>query len=94
MRDAAEQLKRSIGIFEEIGNDVELARSCRAYSDLLRGIPEHATDHAVAAEAQILARRADEIQSKMRLQADAKERQKQTEPDIDAAVLQGDQTIP
>jgi tetratricopeptide (TPR) repeat protein len=92
VRDAAEHLKRSIAIFEEIGNGVELARSCRAYSDLLRGTPEHATDPTVAAEAQSLARRAEEIQSKMRAQAAAKERQKQSEPDVDAALLQGDQT--
>jgi tetratricopeptide (TPR) repeat protein len=72
--DAADELKRSIAIFEEIGNDVELARSCRAYAELLRGTPEHASDPAVAAEAQRLARRAEEILAKMRAQAAAKEK--------------------
>jgi tetratricopeptide (TPR) repeat protein len=62
LRDAAGHLKRSIAIFEEIGNEIELARSCNAYAELLRGTPEHATDHAVAAEAQIMAKRAEEIQ--------------------------------
>ena len=47
--EAAEHLKRSIAIFEEIGNDVELARSCRAYAALLRRMPEHARDATVAA---------------------------------------------
>jgi hypothetical protein len=79
IRDAAEQLKRSIAIFDEIGNDVELARSCRASSELLRGTPGHATDHAVAAEAQILAKRADEIQAKMHAQALAKEKEQRAE---------------
>ena len=37
-REASEHLKRSIAIFEEIGNEVELARSCRAYAELLRQI--------------------------------------------------------
>jgi tetratricopeptide (TPR) repeat protein len=77
--DAAEQLKRSIAIFEEIGNDVELARSCRAYAELLRGIPEHATDDAVAEEARQMASRAEEILTKMRAQAAAKERDREAE---------------
>jgi tetratricopeptide (TPR) repeat protein len=81
IRDAADQLKRSIAVFEEIGNEVELARSCRAYAELLRGTPEHATDHAVAAEAQILARRAEDIQARMRAQAAAKEKDQQAEPE-------------
>ncbi|HXN32073.1 MAG TPA: tetratricopeptide repeat protein, partial [Polyangiaceae bacterium] len=90
VRDAAGQLKRSIAIFEEIGNDAELARSCRAYAELLRGTPEHATDHAVAAEAQILDKRAEEIQAAMRSQAAAKEQEDQAEHEIDTAGLQGD----
>jgi len=42
LRDASDHLKRSIAIFEEVGNEVELARSCRAYAELLRQTPEHA----------------------------------------------------
>ena len=91
-RDAAEQLKRSIAIFEEIGNDVELARSCRAYGELLRGTPEHATDHAVSAEARSLIERAEAIQAKMRAQAAAKERGDEIELEIDFAGLQGEET--
>ena len=45
---------------------MELARSCRAYAELLRQTPEHASDPAVAAEAKVLSRRAEEIFAKMR----------------------------
>jgi hypothetical protein len=69
LREAADHLKRSIAIFEEIGNDVELARSCRAYAELLRQLPEHATNPALAAEAKLLAKRAEEIFAKMRASA-------------------------
>jgi hypothetical protein len=64
--EAAEHLKRSIAIFEDIGNDVELARTCRTYADLLRRLPEHATSAALAAEAKELAVRAEDIFAKMR----------------------------
>ena len=69
VRDAAEHLKRSIAIFEEVGNEVELARSCRAYAELLRQTPDHATNPAVAAEAKSLSKRAEEIFAKMRASA-------------------------
>jgi tetratricopeptide (TPR) repeat protein len=73
MLDAAEHLRRSIGIFEEIGNGVELARSCSAYAELLRQTPEYGTDQSLVVEAQLLMQRADEILAKMRAQAAAKE---------------------
>jgi tetratricopeptide (TPR) repeat protein len=66
LRDAADHLQRSIAIFEEVGNDVELARSCRAYAELLCQLPEHATDPAIAAQAELLSRRAEDIFAKMR----------------------------
>jgi tetratricopeptide (TPR) repeat protein len=65
-RDAAEHLKKSIAIFQEIGNEVELARSSRAYAELLRQSPDHATNPEIAAEARQLAKRAEEIFAKMR----------------------------
>ena len=64
--DAVTHLRRSIGIFEEVGNEVELARSCRAYAELLRQSPDHASSPALVAEARALARRAEEIFAKMR----------------------------
>jgi tetratricopeptide (TPR) repeat protein/type II secretory pathway predicted ATPase ExeA len=66
LRDATAHLKRSIAIFEEVGNEVELARSCRAYAELLRQSPDHASNPALVAEARALARRAEEIFAKMR----------------------------
>ena len=68
-QEAIEHLKRSISIFEEIGNDVELARSCRAYAELLRQTPEHSSDPAIVTEATQLSRRAEEIFAKMRASA-------------------------
>jgi tetratricopeptide (TPR) repeat protein len=69
LSEASDHLKRSIAIFEEVGNEVELARSCRAYAELLRQTPEHASDPAVAAEAKVLSGRAEEIFAKMRASA-------------------------
>jgi tetratricopeptide (TPR) repeat protein len=65
-REAADHLKKSIAIFEEVGNEVELARSSRAYAELLRQTPEHATNPAIVAEARFLAKRAEDIFAKMR----------------------------
>jgi tetratricopeptide (TPR) repeat protein len=67
MNEAADAMKRSIVIFEELGNDVELARSCRSYAELLKRMPEHATSESVAAEAKRLAVRAEDIFAKMRV---------------------------
>jgi tetratricopeptide (TPR) repeat protein/type II secretory pathway predicted ATPase ExeA len=68
-REATEHLKQSIAIFEEVGNEVELARSCRAYAELLRQTPEHSHNPAIATEASLLSRRAEEIFAKMRASA-------------------------
>ena len=69
LRDATAHLKRSIGIFEEVGNEVELARSCRAYAELLRQSPDHTSNPAIAAEARALAKRAEDIFARMRINA-------------------------
>jgi tetratricopeptide (TPR) repeat protein len=66
---ATDHLKKSIAIFEEVGNEVELARSCRAYAELLRQTPEHSQNPAIATEASLLSRRAEEIFAKMRASA-------------------------
>jgi tetratricopeptide (TPR) repeat protein len=66
---ARAHLLQSIWIFEEIGNDVELARSCRVYAALLRASPELETDPDSIAEADQFARRAEEIFAKLRLSA-------------------------
>jgi tetratricopeptide (TPR) repeat protein len=71
LRDAESHLKRSIAVLEEVGNPVELARSWRSYSELLRRLPEHSTSPAVAEEATSLARRAEDVFAKMRASAAA-----------------------
>jgi tetratricopeptide (TPR) repeat protein/type II secretory pathway predicted ATPase ExeA len=60
-------LLQSISIFEEIGNEIELARSCRAYAQLLQHTPEFATDARVANEVVEFMKRAEDIFSKIRL---------------------------
>lgn len=67
LRDAADHLKKSIAIFEEIGNDIELARSCRSYAELLSTTLDAQTDPAVMAEASAFAKRADDIADKLKL---------------------------
>jgi kynurenine formamidase len=66
---ARAHLLQSIWIFEEIGNDVELARSCRVYAGLLKTAPDFGTDPAVVAEAEQFARRAEEIFAKLKVSA-------------------------
>jgi tetratricopeptide (TPR) repeat protein len=66
---ARAHLLQSIWIFEEIGNDVELARSCRVYANLLRASPDFAADPANAEEAEQYSRRAEEIFAKLKMSA-------------------------
>jgi tetratricopeptide (TPR) repeat protein len=63
---ARAHLLQSIWIFEEIGNDVELARSCRVYAALLRASPDFHTDQVAVTEAEQFSRRAEEIFAKLR----------------------------
>ena len=66
---ARAHLLQSIWIFEEIGNDVELARSCRVYAALLRASPDFEADPANAEEADQYSRRAEEIFAKLKMSA-------------------------
>jgi tetratricopeptide (TPR) repeat protein len=67
MLQARAHLLQSIFIFEEIGNDVELARSCRVYAQLLRASPDFETDAAAAEEADQFSRRAEDIFAKLKI---------------------------
>ena len=58
-------LLQSIWIFEEINNDVELARSCRLYAALLRASPDFTTDPVAAREATQFEERANAIFAKL-----------------------------
>jgi tetratricopeptide (TPR) repeat protein len=64
---ARAHLLQSIWIFEEIGNDVELARSCRVYAALLRASPDFETDPNSSTEAEQFSRRAEEIFAKLKM---------------------------
>jgi tetratricopeptide (TPR) repeat protein len=62
---ARTHLLQSIFIFEEISNDVELARSLRLYSALLKASPDFQNDPVAAREATQFAERADAIFAKI-----------------------------
>ncbi len=64
---ARAHLLQSIWIFEEIGNDVELARSCRVYATLLRSAPDSQQDTEAMAEAEQFAKRAEEIFARLKI---------------------------
>jgi tetratricopeptide (TPR) repeat protein len=66
LTEAADLVKQSMGIFDAMGNELELARSCRAYAALLRRMPDHQSNADAAAEAAKLAGRADDIFAKIR----------------------------
>ena len=64
---ARAHLLQSIWIFEEIGNDVELARSCRVYAMLLRASPDLQADAAAIEEADLFTKRAEEIFARLKI---------------------------
>jgi len=64
---AGEHIRQSIAIFEEIGNDIELARSCRSYAQLLRVSPDHGRKPQVAADAAAYMKRADDTLAKLQI---------------------------
>ena len=65
-------LLQSIWIFEEAGNDVELARSLRVYADLLRASPEYATDAETRKEEEDVRERADGLFAKQMAQSEGR----------------------
>ncbi len=67
LRSARGYLLKAIAIFEEIGNDVELARSCRAFAEMLRGNADFQPDPALTQEAEKYGKRADDIFAKLKI---------------------------
>jgi tetratricopeptide (TPR) repeat protein len=63
--EARRHFERSIQIFEELGNDVELAKSCEAYAKFLEDDPESKGDPTRAYEAARLRARAAEIRDRL-----------------------------
>ncbi|MBM4360225.1 MAG: tetratricopeptide repeat protein [Deltaproteobacteria bacterium] len=66
-KGAREYFARSVAIFEQTGNEVELAWTYRAYARFLRAEPEFVDDPDALAEAEQMQARADAILSKLRL---------------------------
>jgi len=62
----AEHLRRSIALFENVHNDVELARSCRACAQMLKKSPDASTNAAIGEECERLLERAEGILAKAR----------------------------
>lgn len=65
-KSAREYYARSVAIFEQTGNEVELARTYEAYTRFLRTEPEFADDEAAEAEAAEMEQRAKEIFGRLR----------------------------
>jgi tetratricopeptide (TPR) repeat protein len=67
MVQARDYLSQSMKIFEDAGNEVEFARSCRAFATLLEGTMEFSTDLKMRGEAANYRKRADDIFAKLKL---------------------------
>ncbi len=76
LKAARGHLLRSIAIFEEIGNEVELARSCRSYAETLKHAVDLAQDPPLAREAASFAKRAEEIFARLRSSSEGIEPEK------------------
>ena len=66
-KSAKEYFARSVAIFEQTGNDVELARTFKVYARFLTSEPEFAKDPKVVAEAKQMDQRADGIFTRLRI---------------------------
>jgi hypothetical protein len=64
LREGADLLRRSIVIFDQVGNDIELANTCQAYAGLLRRAPYLGKDPTRISEADRMSARAEAILSK------------------------------
>lgn len=63
---AREAFRKSIALFEELGNQIELARSLEVFAAFLESASETKDDSVVLHEAMQLRSRADEIRSRLR----------------------------
>jgi tetratricopeptide (TPR) repeat protein len=68
-KSAREYYARSVAIFEQTGNEIELARTYKVYARFLRTEPEYADDDAAGAEAEQMQARAEEIFQRLRISA-------------------------
>jgi len=85
-KSAREYYVRSLRIFEQTGNDVELARTRKAYARFLQTDPEFQKDPVVQAEATAMTVGADQIFGRLKIFEDAHPpelRPPQRDPDED-----------
>ncbi len=68
-KSAREYYARSVAIFEQTGNEVELARTYKVYARFLQTEPEYTDDDAAQDEAKQMQGRAEEIFSRLRVSA-------------------------
>ncbi len=66
-KSAREYYARSVAIFEQTGNEIELARTYRVYSRFLRTEPEYSEDPTAGDEAEQMHVRAEEIFGRLRV---------------------------
>ena len=66
-KSAREYYARSVAIFEQTGNEVELARTYKVYARFLKAEPEWADDETVREEAEQMHARAEEIFGRLRI---------------------------
>ncbi len=66
-KSAREYYARSVAIFEQTGNEIELARTYRVYARFLRNEPEYAEDPVAQDESAQMQKRADDIFAKLRV---------------------------
>ncbi len=80
---ARQAFEKSIQIFEDLGNKIELAASCQAYAGFLENDPDAVDDPVRAEEAKRLRTRADEVRIELRATGD-----------YELPPLEGDKTNP
>ncbi|MBW2529403.1 MAG: tetratricopeptide repeat protein [Deltaproteobacteria bacterium] len=68
-KSAREYYARSVAIFEQTGNEIELGRTFDAYARFLRSEPEFAEDEGAQQEAEQMEARAKEIFERLRVSA-------------------------
>lgn len=69
-KGAREYFARSVAIFEQTGNELELAWTYRVYARFLRTEPEFADDPDALSEADFMQGRADEILTRLKVSLD------------------------
>jgi tetratricopeptide (TPR) repeat protein len=62
---AKDAFERSLRLFEELGNEVELAQTCESYAAFLESNPDTSSNPIVAHEAMSMRARADEIRTRL-----------------------------